>query len=56
MLFCCFRIGNSRGFAFVRFKYKNEAPKAVERLEGKILYQFMLFVTGFGMKALVIVS
>lgn len=35
---------------------KNKAHEAVERLEGKILYPFMHLVTGFDMKALVIVS
>lgn len=59
-----FRTGDSRGFAFVRYKYKDEAHKAVERLDGKfiqiffsfcilgLLYQFMHLVTGFNMKLL----
>ncbi|EFH38788.1 hypothetical protein ARALYDRAFT_920582 [Arabidopsis lyrata subsp. lyrata] len=53
------RTGDSRGFAFVRYKYKDEAHKAVERLDGKIhplllvlLYVFMLLVLGFDMKFL----
>ncbi|CAN7023801.1 unnamed protein product, partial [Brassica rapa subsp. trilocularis] len=29
------RTGDSRGFAFVRYKYKDEAHKAVERLDGR---------------------
>jgi hypothetical protein len=29
-----FRTGDSRGFAFVRYKYADEAQKAVERLDG----------------------
>jgi len=29
------RTGDSRGFAFVRYKYADEAQKAVERLDGK---------------------
>ena len=28
------RTGDSRGFAFVRYKYADEAQKAVERLDG----------------------
>lgn len=28
------RTGESRGFAFVRYKYADEAQKAVERLDG----------------------
>lgn len=31
------RTGESRGFAFVRYKYADEAQKAVERLDGKFL-------------------
>jgi RNA recognition motif-containing protein len=29
------RTGDSRGFAFVRYKYADEAEKAIERLDGK---------------------
>lgn len=29
-----FRTGDSRGFAFVRYKYADEAQKAVDRLDG----------------------
>lgn len=29
-----FRTGDSRGFAFVRYKYADEAQKAVEKLDG----------------------
>lgn len=32
-----FRTGDSRGFAFVRYKYADEAQKAVERLDGSAL-------------------
>lgn len=50
------RTGDSRGFAFVRYKYKDEAHKAVERLDGKkivqILFLLVLLVTGFNMKRL----
>lgn len=28
------RTGDSRGFAFVRYKYQDEASKAVEKLDG----------------------
>jgi RNA recognition motif-containing protein len=28
------RTGESRGFAFVRYKYADEAQKAVDRLDG----------------------
>ena len=28
------RTGDSRGFAFVRYKYEDEAQKAVDRLDG----------------------
>lgn len=40
------RTGESRGFAFVRYKYADEAQKAVDRLDGMfVLYlQFMLVV------------
>ncbi|KAF5456174.1 hypothetical protein F2P56_025682 [Juglans regia] len=31
------RTGESRGFAFVRYKYADEAQKAVEKLDGKIV-------------------
>ncbi|XP_059448465.1 serine/arginine-rich splicing factor SC35-like [Corylus avellana] len=31
------RTGDSRGFAFVRYKYADEAQKAVERLDGKVV-------------------
>lgn len=51
-----FRTVNSRGFAFVRFKYKNEAHKALERFDSKILYQFMHLVIRFDKKALVFLS
>lgn len=32
-----FRTGESRGFAFVRYKYADEAQKAVDKLDGTIL-------------------
>uniref|UniRef100_A0A2P2MIH2 RRM domain-containing protein n=1 Tax=Rhizophora mucronata TaxID=61149 RepID=A0A2P2MIH2_RHIMU len=31
------RTGDSRGFAFVRYKYADEAQKAVDRLDGKLV-------------------
>ncbi|KAM7257378.1 hypothetical protein ACFE04_013119 [Oxalis oulophora] len=31
------RTGDSRGFAFVRYKYADEAQKAVEKLDGKLV-------------------
>ncbi|XWS39718.1 hypothetical protein CRYUN_Cryun18bG0079000 [Craigia yunnanensis] len=31
------RSGDSRGFAFVRYKYADEAQKAVERLDGRVV-------------------
>ncbi|GAB2271228.1 hypothetical protein Dimus_006070 [Dionaea muscipula] len=31
------RTGESRGFAFVRYRYQEEAQKAVERLDGKLI-------------------
>lgn len=34
------RTGDSRGFAFVRYKYADEAQKAVDRLDGM---HFILF-------------
>lgn len=34
------RTGESRGFAFVRYKYADEAQKAVARLDGLILSPF----------------
>lgn len=33
-LFFDLRTGESRGFAFVRYKYADEAQKAVDRLDG----------------------
>lgn len=35
-----FRTGDSRGFAFVRYKYADEAQKAVERLDGEFCCLF----------------
>ncbi|XP_073282995.1 serine/arginine-rich splicing factor SC35-like, partial [Primulina huaijiensis] len=31
------RTGDSRGFAFVRYKYQEEAAKAVEKLDGRVV-------------------
>ncbi|KAG9160057.1 hypothetical protein Leryth_005799 [Lithospermum erythrorhizon] len=31
------RTGDSRGFAFVRYKYQDEAEKAVEKLDGRVV-------------------
>lgn len=36
-LFWRYRTGDSRGFAFVRYKYADEAQKAVDRLDGLFL-------------------
>ena len=40
-----FRTGDSRGFAFVRYKYADEAQKAVERLDGKFCCSVALVIT-----------
>ncbi|KAI8554861.1 hypothetical protein RHMOL_Rhmol05G0129700 [Rhododendron molle] len=32
------RTGESRGFAFVRYKYQDEAQKAVDRLDGRLIH------------------
>ncbi|KAG6514437.1 hypothetical protein ZIOFF_024796 [Zingiber officinale] len=37
------RTGDSRGFAFVRYKYADEAQKAVDRLDGKFLLLYFWF-------------
>jgi len=34
------RTGDSRGFAFVRYKYEDEAQKAVDRLDGEFGLRF----------------
>jgi RNA recognition motif-containing protein len=34
------RTGDSRGFAFVRYKYEDEAQKAVDRLDGEFCLRF----------------
>lgn len=36
MVFFETRTGDSRGFAFVRYKYQDEAQKAVEKLDGEL--------------------
>lgn len=36
------RTGDSRGFAFVRYKYADEAQKAVDKLDGLIPYLVLL--------------
>lgn len=36
----CNRTGESRGFAFVRYKYADEAQKAVDRLDGTLPNSF----------------
>ncbi|KAG6534959.1 hypothetical protein ZIOFF_008873 [Zingiber officinale] len=36
------RTGDSRGFAFVRYKYADEAQKAVDRLDGKFFITLLL--------------
>ena len=38
------RTGESRGFAFVRYKYQDEAQKAVEKLDGFWFYIFQFFI------------
>jgi arginine/serine-rich splicing factor 2 len=45
--FCCWvlRTGDSRGFAFVRYKYADEAQKAIDRLDGVLrLFSRCLFL------------
>lgn len=32
------RTGDSRGFAFVRYKYADEAQKAIDRLDGGVCF------------------
>ena len=34
------RTGDSRGFAFVRYKYQDEAAKAVDKLDGEFVTDF----------------
>ena len=43
------RTGDSRGFAFVRYKYADEAQKAIERLDGvhRAFSLLFLFVGAF---------
>ena len=43
------RTGDSRGFAFVRYKYADEAQKAIERLDGvhRAFSLLFLFVGDF---------
>lgn len=41
--FTC-RTGESRGFAFVRYKYADEAQKAIERLDGQSLRNLLLII------------
>ena len=38
------RTRDSRGFAFVRYKYADEAQKAVEKLDGKDLILFLFYM------------
>ncbi|XP_038990181.1 serine/arginine-rich splicing factor SC35-like isoform X1 [Phoenix dactylifera] len=47
------RTGDSRGFAFVRYKYADEAQKAVDKLDGKFNY---IFIAPFFIKKLVLIS
>jgi hypothetical protein len=35
VVFLVYRKGTSRGFAFVRYKYADEAEKAIKRVDGK---------------------
>jgi arginine/serine-rich splicing factor 2 len=35
------RTGDSRGFAFVRYKYADEAQKAIDRLDGGVCFFFL---------------
>lgn len=32
------RTGDSRGFAFVRYKYADEAQKAIDKLDGQLQF------------------
>lgn len=34
-----FRTGDSRGFAFVRYKYADEAQKAIDKLDGQLQFE-----------------
>jgi hypothetical protein len=36
------RTGDSRGFAFVRYKYADEAQKAIDRLDGGVCFFFFV--------------
>lgn len=45
LLFVRTRTGESRGFAFVRYKYADEAQKAVDRLDGMILLLCLVIFT-----------
>lgn len=38
--FLWIRTGESRGFAFVRYKYADEAQDAVDKLDGTCVYIF----------------
>ncbi|XP_052147111.1 serine/arginine-rich splicing factor SC35-like isoform X2 [Oryza glaberrima] len=40
------RTGDSRGFAFVRYKYEDEAQKAVDKLDGESKEKYIYFVLG----------
>ena len=54
---CCFSFStsDSRGFHLFTLKVLKKAHKAVERLDDKVVYQFINLVIGFDMKTLVIV-
>ena len=43
MIYYDFRTGDSRGFAFVRYKYADEAQKAVEKLDGILTLEIFIF-------------
>jgi len=40
------RTGDSRGFAFVRYKYADEAQKAIDRLDGAPRLFFVISLCG----------
>jgi RNA recognition motif-containing protein len=40
---CAYRTGHSRGIAFVRYNYQDEAQLAVDKLDGELRGEFSLF-------------
>jgi splicing factor, arginine/serine-rich 2 len=45
---CPRRTGDSRGFAFVRYKYADEAQKAIDRLDGGFFFRLCSTCGDFG--------